>query len=305
MRLGGVLTALVTPYDDAGSLDLDALERHVTRLESAGVHGFFACGTTGEGALLDAEEKQQVISTVCEHAGGDAQVIAAVIQADTRSAVAEAKAHASLGVKFIAVVAPYYIRVDQAELVAHFTAVADASRVPVVAYDIPGNTANPLNDEIYDRILTHENIIAVKDSSGDFSRFSRRVIEQKQSGEDGIDWIQGEDTLDGVALLAGASGVVSGLSNILPGAFVDMVEAARGGNVKRVFALQHVINTVHRIIRGTGKGVAPIRLALSQMGYGSRYLRTKSMSLGAEWDEPVHSAVESAQALYRSVSADA
>ena len=299
MQLGGVLTALATPYDESGGLDLHALNRHVSRLKSTGVHGFFACGTTGEGALLSRDEKHQVITAVVDVAADDVPVVAAVIQPDTRGAVEEAESYAGLGVRFVAAVAPYYVRVDQSELIAHFTAIADAAACPVLAYDIPGNTSNPLTDDVYEEVLKHPNIIGVKDSSGNFSNFSRRVIAQKRSGVDDTAWIQGEDTLDGVALLAGASGVVSGLSNVLPEPFVRMFAAAGKGDVETVFAMQHVINTLHLIVRSTGKGVAPVRLALSQMGYGSRYLRTRSFSLGPEWDEPIRRAVEEARALYQ------
>ena len=298
MQLGGVLTALITPYDEDGKLDTGALGRHVDRLKAAGVHGFFACGTTGEGALLTRDEKHRVITTVVDRAGNDVPVIAAVIQPDTRNAVAEAESYGGLGVSFMAVVAPYYISVDAQELIAHFIAVADAAPCPVVAYDIPGCTANPLTDEIYDQVLAHANIVGVKDSSGNFSNFSRRVIAQAQSGRQNIDWIQGEDTLDSASLLAGASGVVSGLSNVLPEPFVRMAAAAKDGDVQTVFAMQQVINTLHGIVRRTGKGVAPIRLALSQLGYGSRYLRTRSFSLGSEWDEPIRSIVDQARSLY-------
>jgi len=297
MHLSGILTALVTLYDDSGSLDVSAMRQHAARLKEAGIHGFFACGTTGEGALLAAEEKRQVIATFVSAAGGDIPVGAAVIQPDTRSAIEEAKSYADLGIQFIAVVAPYYVRVDDAEMIEHFTAVADESPLPVVVYDIPGNTFNPVSENVFDAVLPHDNVFAVKDSSGDFSRFSRRVIAQKYDGGSAVDWIQGEDTLDAAALLLGAAGVVSGLSNIIPEPFVRLHDAAKEHDIRTAVAAQQVVNTLHGVVRRTGKGVAAIRLALSQMGLGSRYLRSRGFSLGPEWDEQIRSEVAAARVL--------
>lgn len=296
MSVGGVLTALVTPYDETGEVATDVLSRHVERLAEAGVNGFFACGTTGEGALLSADEKRLVVNTVLEHAG-DRDVVAAVIQPDTRSAVAECVMYADLGVRYVAAVAPYYVRVDERELIDHFTALADASTVPLLLYDIPGNTGNPVTEPVMQAVLPHPNVVGVKDSTGNFSRFLRLVIADSISGATEIRWIQGEDTLDVAGLLAGAAGVVSGLSNVMPEPFVRLLRAVRSGDNTTALRMQHVINTLHTIVRSTGKGVAPIRLALSQLGLGTRFLRSPEFSLGPEWDETIRGAVESATEL--------
>lgn len=301
MKPNGILTALVTFYDENGNLDTVELRRHVKRLKDVGVNGFFACGTTGEGALLTSDEKHRVISAVVAEVGSSATVIAAVIQPDTRGAVEEVTLYAGLGIDYVAVVSPYYIKVDVAEMIAHFTTIADESPVPILAYDIPGNTGNPLTEDIYEAILLHEKIVGVKDSSGNFSNFSRRVIAAANSGNRGIQWIQGEDTLDAAAMMVGADGLVSGLSNVFPEPFVRMVTAAHDGDIVTILAMQQVINTLHGIVRRTGKGVAPIRLALSQQGYGSRYLRSRAMSLGKEWDGLIQSDVRAARELYNSL----
>lgn len=297
MKIGGVLTALVTPYASDGALDLAVLARHVDYLRSAGVDGFFACGTTGEGAFLAADEKQRVVGSVLDRVGSDSIVVAAVIQPDTRGAIEEVKRYARLNTPFVAVVAPYYVRVDASEMIAHFLAVADAAECPVLAYDIPGCTANPLTDAVYDVILSHENIVGVKDSSAEFSGFARRVIAQQQKSGAQIDWIQGDDTLDAAAMIIGASGVVSGLSNVMPVPFVRLVEAARRGDIAEALKMQHVINKLHAIIRETGKGVAPIRLALALRGFGTRHLRSANYDLGPEWDDRIRAAIEAAEAV--------
>lgn len=295
--IGGVLTALITPFDEEGRVDEDALRRHTERVVSAGVDGVFACGTTGEGALLNADEKRLVIETVASVVGSAKPVIAAVIQPDTRRALLEIESYSKLPIQYVAVVTPYYVQVDHDEQVAHFLAVADASPVPVLVYDIPGNTSNPITDAIYDAVLPHRNIVGVKDSSGVFPRFARRVLAQDRGGDMRIDWINGEDTLDAFAMIAGAAGVVSGLSNVFPEPFVGMYAAVRDGRYTDALDWQHVVNVLHRMIRETGKGVAPIRLALSQAGFGSRFLHTRSMSLGSEWDAPIREIVSQTRTL--------
>jgi 4-hydroxy-tetrahydrodipicolinate synthase len=291
----GVITAIATPFHDDGRVDVAALRRHAARLEAAGVDGIFTCGTTGEGALLSAEEKRTITATVLEEVGNRIPVVGAVIQPDTSNALREIDSYRTLGVRWVAVVAPYYIRVDEAELITHFATIADTSPLPVIVYDIPGNTANPLSDAVYDAVLTHPNVIAVKDSSGNFSRFSRRVLAGGRT--DAAAWIQGEDTLDAPSLLVGASGVVSGLSNILPEAFVRMYGANRRGDHKTVLIMQSVINRLHAIVRTTGTGVAAIRLALSLDGIGSRFLHSRHLSLSSDWDDAVKTHVAAAREM--------
>lgn len=299
--LEGVLTALTTPFDESGEVDQHALHRHIDHLRSAGINGLLVCGTTGEGALLSADEKRTVLRAAIAQAGGHIPIVAAVIQPDTRTAIQDVHALEDLGADAVACVSPYYIRVDETELSAHFRALADASRLPVVVYDIPSNTANPLTDLVYDAVFDHPNIVAVKDSSGNFSRFARRVMDQARVAADGVAWIQGEDTLDAPSLLVGANGVVSGLSNVLPEPFVRMVNAARTVDTQQVIAMQRVVNRLHAIVRKTGKGVAAIRVAVSQMGYGSRYLRNREFSISAEWDEMIRDDVEAAMRLMESI----
>lgn len=128
-------------------------------------------------------------------------------------------------------------------------------------------------------------MIGVKDSTGNFSGFSRRVLASAPSP--GVNWIRGEDTLDAAARFVGAQALVSGLSNVLAEPFVRMVEAVRSGDREFALQMQGVIDTLHRIVRTTGQGVAAIRLAMSLQGYGTRYLRSRNLSLGAEWGEQI------------------
>ncbi len=292
MRPEGLYTALVTPFDGNGAIDTEALTRHVSQLGDKGVRGFFACGTTGDGAFLTSDEKERVFAAVLEEVPQDAEVVGAVIAPDTRSAVRDVHRLAEHGLAYVAVVSPYYGAVGEQELIDHYLSVADAATCPVLAYDIPGCTHNPLMDAVYDAVLKHPNIVGVKDSSGDFSAFSRRLLQE--SGTRTTSWIQGDDSLDASALLVGASGIVSGLSNILPEPFVEMLRAHRANDSHTMLAMQRVINTLHGIVRITGRATDAVRLALSLQGLGSRHGTSVHRGLGSEWDKPVSAAVTAA-----------
>jgi 4-hydroxy-tetrahydrodipicolinate synthase len=304
--LGGVIPALVTFFTDDGELDIEALRAQVTRLLDAGVHGLLVCGTTGEGGTMTVSEKRRVSSVVIETVGNRVPVIAGVIQPDTVNALREARELAAHGADYLAVVSPYYGRVTDAEMIAHFTALAEEAPRPILLYDIPGNTGNPVTDPVYQALLPHPNVCGVKDSSGDFSSFSRRVLEWSSHGaaafspdDRGISWIQGNDTLNAPAMFVGAAGFVTGLGNIIPEPFVELYTAAARGDTARMLEMQRIANSLHGIVRRTGTVGPAIRMALSETGYGSARMRSHTFTLSADWADAVREIVIQVGRQYR------
>jgi len=148
IALRGALTALVTPFDEQGRIDVPALERLVRWQVDAGIDGLVPCGTTGEGATLRPEEHAQVIETVVRVAAGRVPVIAGCGTNDTRTTIDGARRAAAAGAQALLVVTPYYNKPNRSGMIAHFAAVAEAVPLPVIAYNVPGRTGQNVPEDM-------------------------------------------------------------------------------------------------------------------------------------------------------------
>src|ERR1700760_4893592 len=166
-RRGTLLTAMVTPFAADGSLDLPAAARLANHLVDSGCDGLVVSGTTGESPTTTDAEKLALLRAVLEAVGDRARVIAGAGSYDTAHSVHLAKASAAEGAHGLLVVTPYYSRPPQAGLIAHFTAVADATDVPVILYDIPSRSVVPIEWDTIRTLAEHPRILAVKDAKGD------------------------------------------------------------------------------------------------------------------------------------------
>lgn len=224
-RLGTVLTAMVTPFDTDGSLDTVAAARLATRLVDAGCDGLVVSGTTGESPTTTDDEKIAVLGAVLDAVGDRARVIAGAGSYDTAHSVHLAKACASAGAHGLLVVTPYYSRPPQSGLIAHFSAVADATDLPVVLYDIPPRSMVPIEWDTLRVLARHPNIVAVKDAKGDLSGAAQIMAET------GLAYYSGDDALNLPWLAVGAVGVVSVWGHLAAGALRDMLTAFGSGDI--------------------------------------------------------------------------
>jgi 4-hydroxy-tetrahydrodipicolinate synthase len=251
----------VTPFDAAGKIDRPALERLVRFQIDAGIDGLCPCGTTGEGATLDEDEKAQVIATVVEHAAGRVPVIAGCGTNDTRTTVSGARVAARAGANALLVVSPYYNKPNASGLVAHYRAVAEATALPVVVYNVPGRTAHNLGAEMLLRLAEIPGVIAVKEASGDLEQMatvlaSRPVGFVVLSGEDGL-------ALPSIAL--GAEGLVSVVSNEAPGEMAALIRHARAGELEQARALHFRLLPLMRA-NFVETNPVPVKAAMQRLG---------------------------------------
>jgi 4-hydroxy-tetrahydrodipicolinate synthase len=223
--LRGAMTALVTPFDEGGELDLAALERMARWQVERGIHGLVPCGTTGEGATLDDDEKARVVSTVVAAAAGRVPVVAGVGSNSTRSTLAAARGAAAAGADALLVVSPYYNKPNRSGMIAHYEAVARETDLPVVVYNVPGRTGQNLGAGLILRLAEIPNVVAVKEASGNLDQ----VAEILQGRPDGFAVLSGDDPLAMPAVALGADGVISVVSNEAPAEMARMMEAALGG----------------------------------------------------------------------------
>jgi len=222
--LAGLGTALVTPFTREGRLDENALRGLVRRQVQAGVDVLVPCGTTGESATLSQDEQARVIAISLEESSGRA-VLAGAGSNDTRQAVEKARAMAALGAHGVLSVGPYYNKPTPEGFYRHFAAVADASAVPVVVYNVPGRTGSNIDTQTLLRLAEHPNVGGVKEASGNIGQVMELLRDRPQaflvlSGDDAV-------TLPYMAL--GADGVISVVANQAPGLMGDLVRACARG----------------------------------------------------------------------------
>ncbi|PEG57021.1 4-hydroxy-tetrahydrodipicolinate synthase [Mycolicibacterium boenickei] len=224
-QLGTVLTAMVTPFKPDGSLDLDAAARLANHLIDAGCDGLVLSGTTGESPTTTDAEKLALLRTVLEAVGDRARIIAGAGSYDTAHSVHLAKASAAEGAHGLLVVTPYYSRPPQAGLLAHFTAVADATALPNLLYDIPPRSSIPIAWETIRALASHPNIVGVKDAKGDLHGGGQILAET------GLAYYSGDDTLNLPWLAMGAVGFVSVWGHLAAGQLRDMLTAFNSGDI--------------------------------------------------------------------------
>ncbi|BBX93242.1 4-hydroxy-tetrahydrodipicolinate synthase [Mycolicibacterium boenickei] len=216
---------MVTPFKPDGSLDLDAAARLANHLIDAGCDGLVLSGTTGESPTTTDAEKLALLRTVLEAVGDRARIIAGAGSYDTAHSVHLAKASAAEGAHGLLVVTPYYSRPPQAGLLAHFTAVADATALPNLLYDIPPRSSIPIAWETIRALASHPNIVGVKDAKGDLHGGGQILAET------GLAYYSGDDTLNLPWLAMGAVGFVSVWGHLAAGQLRDMLTAFNSGDI--------------------------------------------------------------------------
>jgi 4-hydroxy-tetrahydrodipicolinate synthase len=245
---------------------------------AAGADGLFVNGTTGEGAWLATREKADILRAAKEVVAGRAFLAAACLQPSTPQVLAELEVMLPLEPDFVVAVAPYYYAVPQEAVAAHFRQLARRSPVPLILYNIPQCTHNPIALDTVLELAREPNIAGIKDSSGDFISFCRGLAADIPEG---FSWIMGEDYLDGPAMLTGADGIVSGLSNVWAGFHAALVRAARAGDRAGVLASQAKIHQLYGIHRVTGGKVIPALKAGAELfGRSTRWMRMPSLTFG-------------------------
>ncbi|MEY9213383.1 4-hydroxy-tetrahydrodipicolinate synthase [Thermobifida halotolerans] len=265
---GQMLTAMITPMHDNGDVDYDGVARLAAYLvDEQRNDGLVISGTTGESATTSDDEKDRILRTVVEAVGDRATIVAGVGTNDTRHSIRLARAAERAGADGLLVVTPYYNRPPQEGLLRHFTAVADATELPVMLYDIPGRTGTPIASETLVRLAEHPRIVANKDAKDDLGA-SSWVMERT-----GLAYYCGTDMLNLPLLSVGAVGFVSVVGHIVGGDLHDMIDAYHSGDVARALAIHRRLTPVYTGIFRT-QGVITTKAVLTMFGLPGGAVRT-------------------------------
>jgi 4-hydroxy-tetrahydrodipicolinate synthase len=274
-RLGTLLTAMVTPFAPDGSLDLPAAARLANHLVDGGCDGLVISGTTGESPTTTDAEKLALLRAVLEAVGDRARVIAGAGSNDTAHSIHLAKASAAEGAHGLLVVTPYYSRPPQAGLVAHFTAVADATPLPLLLYDIPPRSVVPIEFETLRVLAAHPNIVGVKDAKGDLHGGAQLMAET------GLAYYSGDDALNLPWLAMGATGFISVISHLAAGQLRDLLSAFASGDVTTARKINVAIGPLSNAMSRLG-GVTLSKAGLRLQGIEVGDPRLPQMAATAE-----------------------
>ena len=275
----GMATAIVTPMTPTG-IDYDALGRFIDFQIESGINALVAMGTTGENATIEPADQTEVIRFTVQRAAGRVPVIAGTGTNNTAHVIENTKNACAAGADAVLVVTPYYNKDTQSGLIAHFTAVADASTVPVILYNVPGRTGCNLQPKTLAVLAEHPNIVALKEASGNMAQF----MEMQRLCGDKIDIYSGEDALTVAMMSIGCKGAISVLSNVVPAKAVEMTDAAKAGDFAKAAKLQlEMIPLIDALFSQVNP--IPAKAAVSAMGFGADILRLPLTSM----EEPFRS----------------
>jgi len=270
---------MVTPFTADGALDLDGARRLAAHLVDAGNDGLVVNGTTGESPTTSDREKDQLVRAVVEAVGDRAHVVAGVGTNDTAHSIELARQAEAAGAHGLLTVTPYYSKPPQEGLYRHFTAIADATGLPVMLYDIPGRSGVPVDTETIVRLGEHPRIVANKDAKGDLGAASWALARS------GLAWYSGDDMLNLPLLSIGAGGFVSVVGHLVTPELRALLEAYTGGDVHKAAEIhQRLLPVFTGMFRA--QGVVTTKTALALRGLPAGPLRLPLVGLtGAETEQ--------------------
>jgi 4-hydroxy-2-oxoglutarate aldolase len=264
IHLNGVMPPLTTPFDAAGKTDLGRLAENVARYNETGLIGYVALGSNGEAVHLSRAERNQVIGTIKQAATPHHTLLAGVNEFATGAAIEAARAAADAGADAALVVTPYFYKgaMTGDVLSRFFTAVADASPIPVLIYNVPQNTGVVIDPAVIAALAAHERIIGLKDSSGNMAAMcdTLRLVPgdfQVLVGNGGILY---------PALAMGATGAVLAVACAAPRACVELFEAVKAGHHEKARDLQNRIAPLSHLVTA-GLGVKALKAVLDRVGF--------------------------------------
>jgi 4-hydroxy-tetrahydrodipicolinate synthase len=257
----GVGTALVTPFSSSGAVDEAGVRRLARRQVEAGVHFLVPCGTTGEAPTLSAEEKRRVVSLVVEEAGGRVPVLAGAGGYDTREVAESARAMQDAGADGLLSVTPYYNKPTPEGLFRHYEAIAGATPLPIVVYNVPGRTGCNVDPSTLVRLASIPHVVGVKEASGNMTQ----ICEVLKAVPPGFLVLSGDDALALPAMAVGARGVISVASNEVPAEMAELVLAADRNDFAAAREIHERLLPL-MLANFAESNPIPVKAAMAQMG---------------------------------------
>jgi 4-hydroxy-tetrahydrodipicolinate synthase len=269
----GVGTALVTPFTKSGELDEAGVRRLARRQIDGGVHFLVPCGTTGETPTLSEAERRRVVELVVEEANGRVPVMAGAGGYDTREVVHAAREMQRAGANGLLSVTPYYNKPTPEGLFQHFSAIADATDLPIVLYNVPGRTGCNMEAPTVARLATIPHIVGVKEASGNI----QQMAEILRAVPSTFQVLSGDDAITIPLMAIGGRGIISVASNSIPAEMAQMVEAAERGDYQAARALHHRLLPL-LLVNFVEANPGPVKFSMAAMGLCEEVFRLPMVS---------------------------
>jgi 4-hydroxy-tetrahydrodipicolinate synthase len=291
-RWGEVITAMVTPFSDDGSLNVDAARELASFLVDHGSDGLVVCGTTGESPTLSHQEKLRLFEAVVSEVGDRAAIIAGTGTYNTAESLELTAEAARIGADACLIVTPYYSKPPQNGLFAHFSAIADASELPLIVYDIPGRTGRRVERATMLELANHERIVAVKDAVGDAGETAKLRAELDAAGHDDFEIYSGDDPLLLPHLAAGAVGIVSVCSHLVGPQIKQIFSAWTNGKTDEARRIYSELLPLMAVIMGVTSSPIPVKTALAMRGMNVGLPRLPLVPATTEESATIRAALE-------------
>lgn len=264
VEVKGIVPAIITPMHEDESIHEQEMRNQVNRMIESGVHGIFPFGTNGEGYILNNQEKEKVLSIVIDETRQRVPIYAGTGCIGTKDTIIQSQMAKSLGADILSVITPSFALASQHELIEHYTSIAKAVDMPIVLYNIPARTGNSLAPATVAHLSKIENIVGVKDSSGNFDNMLQ-YIELTKSRKD-FAVLSGNDSLIIWNLLAGGAGGITGCANVYPKTMASIYDLFMAGDIEKAKEASDSI----RSLRGCFKYGNPntiVKAAVELLGY--------------------------------------
>lgn len=288
MKIEGLIVALLTPFHADGTLNFEAADQLVDRLIDQGVEGLFVLGTNGEFHVLSQDEKVAYATHVIEYCHKRVPVYVGVGCNGTQETVELARKMAKTGAAALSVINPYFLNITQDELEAHYRTVAAAVDCPIILYNIPKNTGMNIDPLTFERLLDVENIVGIKDSSGNMDNLSGYV---KAAAGREISVLVGSDSKIYQAYALGASGVVAGTANIICAHDLKLIKAFRAGDFAAAEQYQNDIEVLRAVLKlGSVPSVFKRLITLTGIDIGAGRLPVQPLS--EQYDDQLQAVIK-------------
>lgn len=288
----GSMVALVTPMHEDGSADFPALHRLIDFHVDQGSHAIVSVGTTGESATLDMDEHCDIMRETVAYAAGRIPIIAGTGANSTSEAIALTTCAQQAGTQACLLVTPYYNKPTQQGLYLHYKAVAEAVSIPQILYNVPGRTACDMLPETVARLSSIDNIIGIKEATGDMQRVDQLI----ELCDEGFEIYSGDDATAVELILRGGRGNISVTANVAPNKMSQMCLAATQGDAELARSINEELMAAHKALFLESNPI-PVKWALAEMGLIGATIRLPLTVLDEKYHLPVRLALQQVGAL--------
>lgn len=275
----GIIVPICTPFNEDESLNLEELEKQINRMIAEGIDGIFCFGTNGEGYILNAKEKKEVLRTTVKVVSGRVPVYAGTGCISTKETIEQSLMAKEAGADVLSLITPSFAKASQEELYRHYKTVAEAVDMPILLYNIPARTGNALEPETVKRLSEIPNIVGAKDSSGNWDNLKAYIAISKENPKFKV--LSGNDSLILDALIEGGAGAIAGCANVYPHTLASIYDLFTEGNLKEARVAQDSIASFRAVFK-YGNPNTIVKKAVNLRGYPVGECRAPFNGLSAE-----------------------